>query len=105
MLSRYSWVASESCGSLMTGSIEAAPSRLDEDLAVPLDHRKGLDAHRRRKRQHGPGAKIEQRPVAGALDPEAVPVTLAERPVVMAAAIPDRGVLAVDHVEAPEQRT
>src|SRR5436190_1470998 len=104
MLSRYSWVASESCGSLMPGSIEAAASGLDENLAVPLDHRVGLDANRRRQRQHGPGAKIEHRSMARALDPEAVPVALAKWPVVVATAILDRVVLAVDQVDAHEQR-
>src|SRR5438094_10358726 len=103
MLSRYSWVASESCGSLITRSIEAAASGLDEDLAVPLDHRIRLDAHRRRQRQHRAGAQVEHRAVAWALDPKAVPVALAERSVVVAAAILDRIVDALDQVHADEQ--
>src|SRR6266571_4950592 len=104
MLSRYSWIASESWGSLMNRSIEAAASRFDEDLAVPLDHRIRLDANRRRKRQHSAAAQVEQRAVARALDPEAVAIALAERPVVVAAAILDRVVGAIDQIHADEQR-
>src|SRR5437016_10826183 len=99
MLSRYSWVASDSCICSMEVSL-----RDDERLAVPHHDLECLDVLGGGQREHGTGAQVEAGAVARADDAETVPLTLAERAVVVAAAILDRVELAVDAVDTDEER-
>src|SRR5436190_5570576 len=99
MLSRYSCVASESCICSMSVSL-----RHDECLAVPNHDLERLDVLGGGQREHGAGTQVEAGAVAGADDAEAVPLALAQRAVVVAAAILDRVELPVDAVDADEER-
>src|SRR6476469_6145627 len=102
MLSRYSWVASDN---VSTGAkYRGEASGLDEDLAVANDDRIDVDVFRCWERQHATGAKVEVCAVAGALDLEPLATALAERPVIVAAAVLDRVVRPVDQIHAHEQR-
>src|SRR5690348_16295435 len=99
MLSRYSWVASESAISSMKPSL-----RQDECLAVPDHDLERLHVLSRRQRQDGAGAQVEPGAVAGANDAEALTLTLAQRAVVVTAAALDRVEGPVDAVDADEER-
>src|SRR6185312_2414535 len=99
MLSRYSWVASDSCSCCMPVSL-----RHDERLAVPDHDLERLDVLGGGQREHGAGAQVEAGAVAGADDAESVPLALAERAVVVATAVFDRVELPVDAVDADEER-
>src|SRR5690242_14548130 len=100
MLSRYSCVASESSICSMPVSL-----REHEGFAVANHDLERLDVLGGGQREHGAGAQVEAGAVARADDAEAVPLALAQRAVVMAAAILDRVELSVDAVDADEERT
>src|SRR6478672_13502255 len=97
MLSRYSCVASDSC------SMEAS-LREDEGFAVPHHDLEGVHVLSGGKRQDSAGAQVEAGAVTGADDAEALPLALAQRAVVVAAAILDRVESAVDAIHADEER-
>src|SRR5262249_6728104 len=103
MLSRYSWVASERSRDSI-GPSYPDDSGVDEDLAVPHDHRERVDPLRCRQRQRLAGTNVECRAVPWALDAKAITVAPAKWPVVVAAAVLDRVVRAVDQVHTDEER-
>src|SRR6185437_16128406 len=103
MISRYSWTASERV-SIGVPEYRCPASGDHEQLAVALLHREGVHVLGRRQGQHRPGAQVEAGAVTGADDLEAFAIALAERSVVVAAAVLDRVEPAVDPVDPDEQR-
>src|SRR3954469_20301552 len=98
MLSRYSWAASGSC------SMRPTSLRHHERHADPDHDLDRLDVLGCGRGQHGAGAQVETGAVARADDAEAIPLALAQRAVVVAAAVLDRVELAVDAVDTDEER-
>src|SRR5213080_2143340 len=77
--------------------------KLHEHLAVANDDREGVHVLGRRQGQHLAGADVEAGAVARADHLEPLPVALAQRAVVVAAAVLERVELAVDAVDAEEE--
>src|SRR6476469_9528812 len=99
MLSRYSWVASDRV-SMAEILAKRSSLSLDEHLAPADGDRERVDALGGGQRQRRAGAHVEVGAVAGALDAEAVAVALAERAVIVAAAVLDGVIGTVDQVDA-----
>src|ERR1700758_1912997 len=99
MISRYSWVASDRVADMISRIDERRPrSDGDEHLAVPDHDLECLHVLGGRKRQHGAGAEVEPRTMARADHVEALTVALAQRTVVVAAAVLNRVQPSVDSV-------